>query len=646
MKKILFLISLLVCCNFTFAAEPNAVDFRAFCYHDVRNDIFGNLDEDSSAVNTQHLIQHFEWLRENAYTVVSLDAVRQAQKNNQKLPEKSVVLTFDDGFTSFYHTIYPLLRLYKYPATFAIVTNWIENENEVVTFGNKQRLSKDFLTWKQIKEMSDSGLIEIASHSHNLHKGVIANPQKNLQPATTSRIFSNSYESDEEYIQRIDHDMQKAHDLIEMHTGKAPKTLAWPYGSYSLETWKLAQAKGFETSLILGEGENTIQKSEHISRYLIDENPSLDEFKQIFQFKTHKFPQRVLHVDLDYVYDKDPIQQENNIGLLLDRVKKMSVSTVYLQAYSDADGDGNADALYFENKHLPVKADLFNRVAWQLRTRSGVKVFAWLPVSAFVLPPDLQNELSVMAWENGSVQVSSNDYKRLSIFNPKTKEIIFSIYDSFAKFNKVAGVLYHDDAFLTDFEDLSPSALTYYRNAGLEFTEAEQLIKDNSLADAWAQIKTNALIDFTNQLSDRIRQFRPDIKTARNIYALPITNTDSEKWFAQNFEKFILNYDYTAVMAMPYMEQQRKPLKWLKKLARSVTSKNLDMDKVVFELQSKDWRTNTIVSNRQLIKQMKLLKQEGIANFGYYPDDFIKNHPDIDKIMPYISLATFPYIKK
>jgi biofilm PGA synthesis lipoprotein PgaB len=585
-------------------------------------------------------------LRENAYTVVSLDQVREAQKNNQKLPEKSVVLTFDDGFTSFYHTIYPLLRLYKYPATFAIVTNWIENENEVVTFGNKQRLSKDFLTWKQIKEMSDSGLIEIASHSHNLHKGVVANPQKNLQPATTSRIFSSNYESDEEYIQRVDHDMQKAHDLIEMHTGKAPKTLAWPYGSYSLETWNLAQAKGFETSLILGEGENTIQKSEHINRFLIDENPSLDEFKQIFQFKTHKFPQRVLHVDLDYVYDKDPIQQENNIGLLLDRVKKMSVSTVYLQAYSDADGDGNADALYFENKHLPVKADLFNRVAWQLRTRSGVKVFAWLPVSAFVLPPELQNELSVMAWENGSVKVSSNDYKRLSIFNQQAKEIIFSIYDSFAKYNKVAGVLYHDDAFLTDFEDLSPLALAYYRNAGLEFTNAEQLIKDRSLADAWAQIKTNALIDFTNQLSDRIRQFRPDIKTARNIYALPITNTDSEKWFAQNFEKFILNYDYTAVMAMPYMEQQRKPLKWLKKLARSVTSKNLDMDKIVFELQSKDWRTNTAVSNRQLIKQMKLLKQEGIANFGYYPDDFIKNHPDIDKIMPYISLATFPYIKK
>ena len=45
-----------------------------------------------------------------------------------------------------------------------------------------------------------------------------------------------------------------------------------------------------------------------------------------------------------------------------------------------------ADALYFPNQVLPVRADLFSRVAWQLRTRARVQVYAWMPVLAFRLP--------------------------------------------------------------------------------------------------------------------------------------------------------------------------------------------------------------------------------------------------------------------
>ena len=45
--------------------------------------------------------------------------------------------------------------------------------------------------------------------------------------------------------------------------------------------------------------------------------------------------------------------------------------------------DGVAEALYFPKRHLPMRADLFNRVAWQLMARAGVKVFAWMPVLAF-----------------------------------------------------------------------------------------------------------------------------------------------------------------------------------------------------------------------------------------------------------------------
>ena len=98
-------------------------------------------------------------------------------------------------------------------------------------------------------------------------------------------------------------------------------------------------------------------------------------------------PQKIMHVDIDYIYDPDPQQQERNLGLLLDRIQQIGVNTVYLQAFSDPDGNGSADLVYFPNRYIPMRADLFNRVAWQIQTRTQVRrVYAWMPVFAWELP--------------------------------------------------------------------------------------------------------------------------------------------------------------------------------------------------------------------------------------------------------------------
>lgn len=103
---------------------------------------------------------------------------------------------------------------------------------------------------------------------------------------------------------------------------------------------------------------------------------------------------RAIQIDLDYVYDPDPTQLARNLDILVQRVKDIGPSHVFLQAFADPDGDGAADALYFPNRHLPMRADLFGRVAWRLRTRAGVRVFAWLPVLGFHLP-DAQQQAAL-----------------------------------------------------------------------------------------------------------------------------------------------------------------------------------------------------------------------------------------------------------
>ena len=79
----------------------------------------------------------------------------------------------------------------------------------------------------------------------------------------------------------------------------------------------------------------------------------------------------MVHVDLDYVYDANKAQQAKNLDKLIERISRYGVTTVYLQAFSDPDGDGVADALYFPNKYLPVRDDIFWPNCLQLQTARG-----------------------------------------------------------------------------------------------------------------------------------------------------------------------------------------------------------------------------------------------------------------------------------
>jgi biofilm PGA synthesis lipoprotein PgaB len=95
---------------------------------------------------------------------------------------------------------------------------------------------------------------------------------------------------------------------------------------------------------------------------------------------------RVVQVSLDAIHDADPAARERKLSSLLDRIEVLKPTHVYLQASTDLDGDGVADAAYFPNRHLPLRVDLFNRVAWQIASRVDVKVFAAMPVSGLRLP--------------------------------------------------------------------------------------------------------------------------------------------------------------------------------------------------------------------------------------------------------------------
>ncbi|WP_164931736.1 poly-beta-1,6-N-acetyl-D-glucosamine N-deacetylase PgaB [Dyella sp. M7H15-1] len=619
MRQLLLALLLMLMADLAQAAVPVPPKpaFIVLTYHDVRDDVGLLGDHDPDAINTDHLIAHFDWLKANGYHVVSLEQVGQASRGGPALPDHAVLLTFDDGLESFYTRVYPLLRAYDYPAVEALVGSWIDmSPGQKMAYNGAECTRDCFMTWDQIREIQTSGLVEFASHTWQLHMGIPGNPQNNQMPAVTTLRYdmaTHRYESESAYIERLRADLRHSVEEIVKETGHRPRAIVWPYGSYNKIAVQIAAEEGLTESFSLDDKLPDLQIDNTIPRLLISGNINANRLGWLIRHPQRSDPVRAVQVDLDYVYDPDPKQQERNLSILLDRIKRMQPNEVWLQAYADPKGDGVAEAVYFPNRHLPMRADLFSRVEWQLRTRAGVRVYAWMPVLAFRFP-DAPN-LPSLAGE----PKPGGDHYRLAPWDPRVKRQIGDVYEDLAMHADAAGLLFSDDAYIRDTDQLGPWA---------NMTSAQ---------------RTAALVDFIHVLTDRVRRWRPSVKTVRNIYTRPIFDPAAEAWFAQSLPAFLADYDMTAIMAMPQLDQQGDTAHWYRDLVAHVNAIPGAMNHTLFELAARDWRSDQPISEAQMRNRIELLQTEGVRHLGYYPDDFIKNQPRLELIRPSISIADYPY---
>ncbi|KJL93490.1 poly-beta-1,6-N-acetyl-D-glucosamine N-deacetylase PgaB [Enterobacter chengduensis] len=594
--------------------------FLVLAYHDVEDDA---ADQRYLSVRTSALNEQISWLLHNGYHAISVQDILDAHDGKKTLPPKAVLLSFDDGYSSFYTRVWPLLQAWNVPALWAPVGSWVDTpENQKVNFGGLMTPRDLFATWDRVRELSRSPLVEIGSHTWASHYGIPANPQGSREPAIANRYYDKAtgrYETDQQFSQRIGDDVRKVTEKITQVTGKAPRAWVWPYGAANGTSLAIARQQGYQLAFTLEDGLGNVQDLGNIPRLLIAGNPSLKAFASTVSQVQERDPVRVMHVDLDYVYDPDPAQQTQNINKLIQRVYDMKISHVFLQAFADPQGDGRIKALYFPNRWLPVRADLFNFVSWQLQTRAGVKVFAWMPVLSFDLGPALPR-VQRRDRQTGRLREATEPYIRLSPWDPQVRQKVTDIYQDLARYASFNGILFHDDAVLTDVDDTAQNSMRQ---------------------------KSQTLIGFTHALSLAVKHIRgPQIKTARNMFALPILQPESEAWFAQNLDDFLAEYDWTVPMAMPLMESVPvdESDAWLTRLVKTVAARPGALDKTIFELQAKDWdrQPQRAVSESQLAQWMRVLQLNGVKNYGYYPDDFINNQPAISRIRPEFSSYWYP----
>jgi peptidoglycan/xylan/chitin deacetylase (PgdA/CDA1 family) len=358
----------------------------AIAFHDVVDD---PADLDTDAVTTRTFVQFLDWLKGTGWEAISLDDVSAAARGVRRLPDKAILLTFDDGFRSLYTRVYPLLKAYRYPAVAALVGSWMEDAPDgTVLYGDKRVPRTNFVSWAEVREMEASGLIEFASHSYDLHRGVRANPQGNISPAAITWRYdplTRTYEDDAQYATRIRADLRRSRTIMEVQLGHPPRTMTWPYGRYTGPALQVAKELGVTFALTL-EPEPAYTSDLHaIQRYFPTGRPSLGDIVRNLRFEAER-PRtlRIACLTLDALAAAGSgRQQDEALGHLIEGLRALGTNTVVIGAGAPlASPAAPLGAVYFPTRLRPLRRDLLGRATWQIRTRAGSDVFLHLPLAA------------------------------------------------------------------------------------------------------------------------------------------------------------------------------------------------------------------------------------------------------------------------
>ncbi len=171
---------------------------------------------ESTSVAPDKFREQMEHLKNDGFNVMALPELLTALQNRQQVPDKTVAITFDDGYTSIFDTAFPMLQEYGFPFTVFINTQPINDH------------LNGYMTWAQIKEMADAG-VTIANHMVN-------HPHM---------IDGEADESEHDRVARFRAELLQAQAEIEQETGQDHHFMAYPYGEYDLAVKGMLAQEGF-----------------------------------------------------------------------------------------------------------------------------------------------------------------------------------------------------------------------------------------------------------------------------------------------------------------------------------------------------------------------------------------------------------------
>lgn len=224
------------------AAEAYSAQVPILMYHNLAQEGSGN-----DTISVQRFEEHLAALQDAGYTTITFQDLLAYVEQGTELPEKPVLLTFDDGYESNYTLAYPLLQQYQMKATIFVIGVSMGKD----TYKDTGQAMIPHFTQEQAAEMEASGLVAIESHGYDMHEVQGRDPE----PIRVG-ILPREDESEWDYAAFLQEDCQAMTDLL----GKTPGVLAYPYGYASELSEVVLHEMGIYATVTIEEKINTIVK--------------------------------------------------------------------------------------------------------------------------------------------------------------------------------------------------------------------------------------------------------------------------------------------------------------------------------------------------------------------------------------------------
>ncbi len=212
-------------------------------YHQFSND-----HSDKMTIKAEDFFEQMLYLKENDFSVIDLDQLIDFMEFRAPLPEKSVVITIDDGWLSAYEIAYPILKSFGYSATLFVYTDFIGGEKA--------------MKWSQIKEMAHNGF-NVQSHTKS---------HQSLTIIHESAPF-------EEYFRFLVRELEVSKNTIEDYLNTDCRYLAYPFGETNELVISLAKKMGYRAAFTVNRGSVPFFENRYtIGRSVIYGDSDLDQF--------------------------------------------------------------------------------------------------------------------------------------------------------------------------------------------------------------------------------------------------------------------------------------------------------------------------------------------------------------------------------
>jgi peptidoglycan/xylan/chitin deacetylase (PgdA/CDA1 family) len=189
--------------------KARKLDIPIIMYHDVRP--VKDVDWD---ITPEHLSKHFQTIQEKGITPITLDQLVEHLRTGAPLPPKPIVLTFDDNYLGEYLYAFPLLKQYNYPAVWSVHTHYVGSQ-----------AGKPKATWDQLREIYQSGLITVASHTVNHLRLDTLSPEK------------------------VDYELRESKRILEQQLGAKIQYFTYPEGDFIESVKQKVTEAGYKAAL-------------------------------------------------------------------------------------------------------------------------------------------------------------------------------------------------------------------------------------------------------------------------------------------------------------------------------------------------------------------------------------------------------------